>query len=225
MAFTRPDREPAYSGLRPMPVMSAGDIASTAVQGLLATALLLFLLPLLLVVGLLIFVEDGGPVIFIQHRVGRGGRAFPCVKLRTMRMGAESELEAILARDPAARMEWAATQKLQVDPRVTRIGLVLRRLSLDEVPQLINVLLGHMNIVGPRPIVPAEIPRYGRRFSAYCSTRPGLTGLWQVSGRSDVSYRSRVALDVLYAKSRSPIFDLKILLVTVKIVLGRRGSY
>ena len=82
-----------------------------------------------------------------------------------------------------------------------------------------------MNIVGPRPIVPAEIPRYGRRFSAYCSTRPGLTGLWQVSGRSDVSYRSRVALDVLYAKSRSPIFDLKILLVTVKIVLGRRGSY
>jgi exopolysaccharide production protein ExoY len=175
--------------------------------------------------SLFIYVEDGGPVFFVQQRVGKGGRLFPCIKFRSMHVQAEKELEGLLAMDPAARYEWAATQKLQCDPRVTKVGAILRRHSLDELPQLLNVLFGHMELVGPRPIVPAEVERYGRRIAAYCAVRPGLTGLWQVNGRSDTSYRRRVAIDVVYARTKSPALDIRILAATGPIVLFGRGSY
>lgn len=195
------------------------------VQPVLAAALLLLFAPLMLVLALLIYIEDGKPVFFVQKRVGRGGLLFPCVKFRSMRPTAEAELAALLDRDAEARQEWEQTQKLQSDPRVTRIGAMLRRHSLDEIPQLFNVVVGQMELVGPRPIVPAEIKRYGRRFPAYCAVRPGLTGLWQVNGRSDTSYRRRVAIDVCYSRNKSPALDLTILLATVPIVLFGRGSY
>ena len=126
---------------------------------------------------------------------------------------------------PAARAEWTRDHKLRFDPRVTHLGAFLRRSSLDELPQLLNVLRGEMSIVGPRPIVEAEISRYGRRFRHYCSVKPGITGLWQVSGRNDVSYRSRVALDCLYVRAKCPWLYIWIVVATIPAVLMRKGSY
>jgi lipopolysaccharide/colanic/teichoic acid biosynthesis glycosyltransferase len=191
----------------------------------LALLLVVFLLPLLVAVALAVWMQDRGPVFFAQRRLGRGGRSFRCLKFRTMAVDAEARLDALLSRDPFARAEWARDQKLRKDPRVTRLGNFLRKSSLDELPQLFNVLRGEMNLVGPRPIVEAEICRYGRRYAHYCSVRPGITGLWQVSGRNDVSYRTRVAMDCLYATRRTLGLDLYILATTIPVVLGRRGSY
>ncbi len=191
----------------------------------IAAALLLLVLPLLLVIGACIVLQDGGPVLFAHRRIGRGGRPFDCLKLRTMLRDAEVRLEDVLASDPGARQEWDRDHKLRRDPRVTALGSFLRRSSLDELPQLINVIRGDMNLVGPRPIVQAEVQRYGRRFRHYCSVKPGITGLWQVSGRNDVSYRTRVAMDCLYARHRSPGYDVKLLVVTVPAILLRRGCY
>jgi lipopolysaccharide/colanic/teichoic acid biosynthesis glycosyltransferase len=191
----------------------------------IAFAALVFVLPLMGVVALAIFLQDRGPVVFAHRRVGRGGKPFYCYKFRSMAVDAEARLAELLARDPVARDEWARDHKLRDDPRVTPLGAFLRRSSLDELPQLINVLQGTMSLVGPRPIVDAEISRYGRRFSHYCSVKPGITGLWQVSGRNDVSYRTRVALDCLYAKSQSPRLYLWIVIVTIPAVLSRKGSY
>ena len=142
-----------------------------------------------------------------------------------MAIDAEERLAELLARDPIARAEWARDHKLRDDPRATPLGVFLRRSSLDELPQLFNVLQGTMSLVGPRPIVDAEIARYGKRFQHYCAVKPGITGLWQVSGRNDVSYRTRVALDCIYAKSRSPGLYLWIVVVTIPAVLLRKGSY
>jgi len=186
---------------------------------------LLFLLPLLAVIALAIVAQDGGPVLFAHRRIGRNGRPFYCVKFRSMAIGAESRLAALLASDPAARAEWARDHKLRRDPRVTRLGAFLRRSSLDELPQLFNVLWGEMSVVGPRPIVEAEICRYGRRFRNYCAVKPGITGLWQVSGRNDVNYRARVAMDCLYVKSKSPWLYVWIVVATVPAVIMRKGSY
>lgn len=191
----------------------------------LAAAILLFILPLLLIVALLVKCQDGGPVLFAHKRIGRGGRTFYCLKFRSMLMDADSRLQHLLATDESARREWAETQKLRQDPRITPLGAFLRRSSLDELPQFINVLRGEMSVVGPRPIVPAEVQRYGRRFSHYTALRPGITGLWQVGGRSDTSYRRRVAFDVMYNRQRSPKLYLAIVLKTVPAVLGRAGSY
>ncbi len=191
----------------------------------LALAMILFLLPLLVVVALAIYVQDGGPVVFAHKRIGRNGRPFYCLKFRSMAKDAETRLADHLASDPAARAEWAKDHKLKNDPRITPLGHFLRKSSLDELPQLFNVLRGEMSLVGPRPIVEAEIPKYGRRFTHYCAVKPGITGLWQVSGRNDVSYRSRVAMDCLYARSKTPALDAWILVATVPAVLARRGSY
>jgi exopolysaccharide production protein ExoY len=191
----------------------------------IAAAALLLALPFLLSIAVMIRFQDGGPVLFKQVRIGRGGRPFVCLKIRTMVIDAQQRLDALLAVDAQARMEWARDQKLRRDPRVTLLGRVLRGSSLDELPQLINVLRGEMSMVGPRPIVEAEIPRYGRSFRHYCSVRPGITGLWQVSGRNDVTYRRRVAFDVLYARSRSVRSDCEILLKTLPAVLLRKGAY
>ena len=186
---------------------------------------LLFLLPLMLAVALAIWVQDRGPVLFAHRRVGLGGRSFYCLKFRSMALDAEARLQSLLANDPVAAAEWAADHKLRNDPRVTPLGAFLRKTSLDELPQLFNVLKGEMSLVGPRPIVDAEIVRYGRRFNDYCKVKPGITGLWQVSGRNDVSYRTRVAMDAVYAKHKCGRLDVWILAATIPVVLARKGSY
>lgn len=187
-------------------------------------ALLTLLAPLLLLIAVAVFVFDPGPVFFAHRRIGRNGVSFPCYKFRSMYRGAEQRLETVLAADPVRRAEWARDHKLSDDPRITRIGALLRVTSLDELPQLVNVLKGEMSLVGPRPIVQAEVGRYGRFISAYYSVKPGLTGLWQVSGRSSTTYRRRVASDVLYVRSKSLAFDLRILAATVPAVISARGS-
>lgn len=192
---------------------------------LLAGSLLIFIAPLMLVIAGLIRMQDGGPALFQQNRIGKGGRTFKCLKFRTMVIDAEARLNALLARDPDARREWEADHKLRKDPRITALGAFLRKSSLDELPQLFNVLKGEMSLVGPRPIVTAEIPRYGRWFAYYCAVKPGVTGLWQVNGRNDVSYRRRVALDVLYARTVGVRRYVQIMAATVPAVLLRSGSY
>ncbi|WP_294442423.1 sugar transferase [uncultured Sphingomonas sp.] len=186
---------------------------------------LVFFLPLMLIIALLIYASDPGPVLFAHRRVGKGGRHFRCLKFRSMAVDAEARLAELLANDPAARAEWSRDHKLKRDPRITTVGSFLRKSSLDELPQLFNVLRGEMGLVGPRPIVDAEVDRYGRYFSHYCSVRPGITGLWQISGRNDVSYRRRVAFDVAYSRSRSALMDAKILALTIPSVVFARGSY
>ncbi|PEQ14040.1 sugar transferase [Novosphingobium sp. PC22D] len=187
--------------------------------------LLLVFLPVLVLVSLAILVTSPGPVLFVQQRVGRGGKSFPCLKFRSMVIDSRERLAQLLAESEEAREEWARDQKLRNDPRITWIGAILRKTSLDELPQLINILLGHMSIVGPRPIVEEEVARYGLRFAAYCSVRPGLTGLWQVSGRNEVSYTTRVRLDAFYALRKSVGYDVLICMRTVPAVLARRGCY
>ena len=182
-------------------------------------------LPVLLLAALAIRLTGRGPILFVQQRMGRGGEAFPCLKFRSMAVDAQERLEQLLASDPQARAEWARDQKLRKDPRITPVGALLRKTSLDELPQLFNVLLGHMSIVGPRPIIAAEIERYGARYADYCSVRPGITGLWQISGRNDVSYGTRVRLDSLYARRKSLGYDVTICLRTIPAVLGPNGSY
>ena len=192
---------------------------------MLAAAILLFILPLLLVIGLMVKCQDGGPILFAHKRIGLGGREFYCLKFRSMLTGADVRLRELLAADPAARREWEATHKLRNDPRITALGSFLRRSSLDELPQFFNVLRGEMSVVGPRPIVHSEVVRYGRRLEHYTAVRPGITGLWQIGGRSDTSYRRRVAFDVLYTRLVSPSLYLAIVFRTVPAVLSRSGSY
>ena len=217
------------SGLRRPTLMTGGRrplvSASRVLDVILAMLALIFLAPLMIVVGAMVWMQDGGPCFYAQTRIGRGGVGFKCLKFRSMLVDADQRLQALLARDPVARAEWDRDHKLRSDPRITVLGSFLRRSSVDEIPQLINVLRGEMSLVGPRPIVAAETVRYGRYMHDYCSVTPGITGLWQVSGRNDVSYRRRVALDVTYARSKSLLLDLKILLATIPAVLLRKGSY
>lgn len=211
------------------PVRASGlqmDVAANRSMNVsIAVIALLFFLPVMLLVALAIWCQDRGPVFFAHRRIGRDGRKFPCLKFRSMAIDAQERLEELLASNPQARAEWERDHKLRNDPRVTKLGVFLRKSSLDELPQLINVIRGEMDLVGPRPIVDAEAPKYGSRFKHYCSVNPGITGLWQVSGRNDTSYRSRVAMDCIYAKSKSLRMDLWIMLATVPAVLLRKGSY
>jgi lipopolysaccharide/colanic/teichoic acid biosynthesis glycosyltransferase len=192
---------------------------------ILASILLVVFAPVFAVVATLIWLEDRGPLIFRHRRIGRNGRLFNCLKFRSMAAHAEMRLARLLKDDPVARAEWDRDHKLRNDPRITKIGRFLRASSLDEIPQLINVIRGDMSLVGPRPIVQDEVVRYGRRIESYLKVRPGITGLWQVSGRNDVSYRRRVAMDVLYARRKSFSRDLVILFCTIPAVLLRKGSY
>lgn len=191
---------------------------------ILSAVAIIILLPVLALMSLAIWMHDGGPPIFAHRRIGKAGKTFPCLKFRTMVTNAEQRLADILRSDPDAAQEWKLYQKLRVDPRITPIGNLLRKTSLDELPQLFNVLIGHMSLVGPRPIVENEIPHYGRYFVHYCGVRPGITGLWQVSGRSDVSYRRRVVMDTVYCRSRSLTLDLSIMARTIPAVLMSRGA-
>ena len=188
-----------------------------------AIGLLLLFAPLFLVIASIIR-ADGGPAFFGHRRIGANGRSFRCMKFRTMVTDADKVLRQVLQSDPVARAEWAETQKLREDPRVTRIGRFLRETSLDELPQLFNVLRGEMSLVGPRPIVEAEIVRYGREIDHYYGTRPGMTGLWQVSGRSDTSYQRRVQLDSWYVRNWSLWHDVTILMKTIPAVLNKDGA-
>ena len=192
---------------------------------LLALSLTLLLSPFLLGLYLWVWVASDGKPVFRQRRVGQNGQPFKIYKFRTMRADAAEQLEKILDSDPAAREEWERDRKLKNDPRITRIGGFLRRTSLDELPQLINVLRGQMSLVGPRPIIEEEIVAYGDYIDYYQQVRPGITGLWQVSGRNELSYAERVQLDVWYVRNWSLELDLIILTKTFVAVLLRKGSY
>ncbi len=181
--------------------------------------------PLLLVIALLVKVTSAGPLIYGQSRIGQGGRAFTAWKFRTMRRDADAVLAQLLAADPVLRGEWERDHKLRVDPRVTWVGSILRKTSLDELPQLWNVLVGEMSLVGPRPITTAEIPKYGDQWEVYLRVLPGVTGLWQVSGRNQTTYDERVALDTFYVHNWSPWLDLVILARTVQTVVRAEGAY
>jgi undecaprenyl-phosphate galactose phosphotransferase len=189
-----------------------------------ASLLLVFFAPL---IGFLYLIVrcDGGVGFYAHSRVGVNGARFRCWKFRTMVPNADKVLTELLARDPKAAAQWRRDFKLKEDPRITRVGAVLRVLSLDELPQLWNVLLGDMSLVGPRPIVREEMLRYGANIIEYLGCRPGLTGLWQVSGRNDVSYKTRVALDTHYATQWTLALDLLILLKTAGVIVNRTGAY
>ena len=179
----------------------------------------------ILVVGLLVRLESPGPIFYGHPRIGRGHSKFRIWKIRTMQVNADKLLQDALANDGDLREEWLRERKLRCDPRVTRVGKFLRKTSLDELPQFWNVLRGEMSLVGPRPIVEEEIPAYGHNFSLYCRVTPGLTGLWQVSGRNEVSRRDRVRLDSYYVRNWSPWLDLNILARTAGVVISGQGAY
>jgi Undecaprenyl-phosphate galactose phosphotransferase WbaP len=190
----------------------------------LAAVLLLAIVSIPLLIIVLIIRLDGGPAFYAHKRIGAGGRPFNCLKFRTMVPDSERVLTEVLARDSSMAAQWAAIRKLTNDPRVTRVGRFLRNSSLDELPQLINVLRLEMSLVGPRPIVESEIPLYGEGFTQYCAVRPGMTGLWQVSGRSDISYERRVQLDTWYVDNWSFWHDMIVLWRTIPAVLGGEGA-
>jgi exopolysaccharide production protein ExoY len=218
-------RAPRASSPRVAAPETGGDRRMRLFDMILATIMFVLILPVMGLIALAIKCTSKGPVIFSHDRIGRGGRMFPCLKFRTMALDADDHLTALLASDPAKGTEWALSHKLHKDPRVTPLGAFLRKTSLDELPQLFNVLHGDMSLVGPRPIVPAEIYRYSRYFNHYCAVRPGITGLWQINGRNNVSYPRRVALDVLYIRSRSLPLNLYILGKTLPCVILANGTY
>jgi undecaprenyl-phosphate galactose phosphotransferase len=168
---------------------------------------------------------SSGSALFRHRRVGEGGKIFNCIKFRTMVPNADEVLQNLINSNRAIKEEWLRDHKLRDDPRVTRLGRFLRRTSLDELPQLWNVLRGEMSLVGPRPVVPDELRRYGTKARTFLSARPGITGLWQVSGRNNMDYRRRVALDVCYVRSKSLILDVYILVRTLPAVVARNGAY
>jgi exopolysaccharide production protein ExoY len=211
----------------PLPVGKAENepILKRGIDVVGSLAALVLMAPLFLAIALVIWVCDAGPVVYSQKRVGQNGRIFRCLKFRTMVMNGDRLFHELLANDARARAEWETMHKLRRDPRITAVGRFLRISSLDELPQLFNVLNGDMSLVGPRPIVLAEAARYGHRFGSYCMVKPGLTGLWQVSGRNSISYRRRVAMDVTYARRASLSLDLWIMLRTVPAIVSASGCY
>lgn len=205
--------------------LPVGGTPKRALDIVLTVLGILALAPLLLGFALLVRLSSVGPVFYGHERVGFDGRTFRCWKFRSMVTNGDEVLSAYLASNPAARLEWEQSRKLRDDPRITPVGKVLRKLSIDELPQLFNVLAGEMSLVGPRPVVEDELERYGLSRRHYLKTRPGLTGLWQVSGRSDIDYGRRVALDRSYVSRWSAAQDLKIIAKTIPAVIKSRGSY
>ncbi|SLN34114.1 sugar transferase [Roseisalinus antarcticus] len=190
-------------------------------------SLSIFLLPLaLLILAVLVIAArfSGGRPFYFQERIGRNGRVFRCYKVRTMVPNAENLIHELCEHDPEIAAEWARDRKLRNDPRITRLGRVLRKTSLDELPQLWNVLKGDMSLVGPRPVIAEELVYYGAAQESYLAVRPGVTGYWQVSGRNDVSYASRVQMDRVYVRRHSLAFDLAILVKTLGVVVNRTGK-
>ena len=181
--------------------------------------------PILIVIALWIYKDSPGPVIFKHRRIGKNGKEFNCYKFRSMCVDAKEKLEQLLANDPEARAEWEKDFKLKNDPRITKSGAFLRKTSLDELPQIFNVLKGEMSLVGPRPIIRDEMERYGEYIDDYLMVKPGITGMWQVSGRSDIDYAERVLLDSWYTRNWSVWLDITLLFKTFKVVLLRKGAY
>lgn len=208
----------------PLVSWNASKLVRRGFDLIIASVMLALCGPALIAIAIAVR-RDGGPALFRQHRVGREGWPFVCYKFRTMRADAEQTLARLLESDAAARAEWAATQKLKDDPRITTIGRFLRRTSLDELPQLLNVLRGDMSLVGPRPIPTYEVACYGPDILYYLRERPGITGLWQVSGRNDLDYRTRIELNSWYVKNRTFILDMRLLLKTVWIVIVGKGAF
>jgi len=202
---------------------SIDESLKRAIDVIGALAVLILLLPIFVLLALLI-AQDGGPVLYRHERVGKNGRPFGCLKFRTMAADAQARLEQYLSSDPEAMDEWKRDHKLRFDPRVTYLGAYFRKTSLDELPQFWNVLLGDMSLVGPRPVTRIEMrDRYGPHADVVTSVRPGVTGVWQISGRNDISYEERVAMDVHYVHSRSLLIDLGILFQTIPCLLSRNG--
>ena len=221
VAYKRADSVPDFM----RDTTSIDAMAIRAIDLIITILALIFFLPFMVVIAAFVYIADPGPIFYAQRRVGHHGDMFRCLKFRTMAVDADERLIKLLASDPQARQEWHRDHKLRNDPRIVGIGRFLRKSSLDELPQLLNVLLGDMSVVGPRPIVEAEIQRYGRYIINYCAIKPGITGLWQISGRNHTTYRRRVALDVAYSRSRSARLNLHIIVRTVPSVLFARGSY
>ncbi|MGX1166155.1 exopolysaccharide production protein ExoY [Bradyrhizobium sp. USDA 372] len=203
-------RSPAHAAPRPV-----GTVVKRSIDLVLAASGILLLSPLLLLCCSALILFSPGPLLFRHRRVGFNGQTFDCLKFRTMAPDAAERLQRLLESDPAAAAEWKAARKLRADPRVTPLGAALRRSSLDELPQLFNVIRGDMSIVGPRPVTEDELARYAYKLDAYLACRPGITGLWQVSGRSTTTYRRRVACDAFYARNWSIMLDTKIMLATI----------
>lgn len=194
------------------------DITATVIGGIL-------ILPVIAIVAILIYLDSPGPIVFGHKRVGQGGKEFPCYKFRSMVPNAQEALEIYLKENPEAREEWERDFKLKDDPRVTKIGKFLRKTSLDELPQLWNVLIGDMSLVGPRPIVRAEVEKYGEYINDFYLVPPGITGVWQVSGRSDTTYEERVLMDSWYVHNWSVWIDIVYLVKTVFAVIKSKGAY
>lgn len=220
--FNRSNQEPgSKSGVH----QSLRSAPKRAFDVLVSSVALLFVLPFFALLALMIKLQDGGDVFFVQKRIGAGGRVFNCIKFRTMVVDAQARLEHLLATDMDARAEWMANQKLTKDPRITALGRFLRKSSLDELPQLWNILCGDMSVVGPRPIINNEVEKYGTHFEEYAAVRPGLTGLWQVSGRSETTYDERVELDAKYVQEWSFLSDVAIVFKTVPAILMSKGAH
>ena len=194
------------------------DLILTIIGGILIS-------PILLILAVVVGVDNKGRIIFAHRRVGRKGKPFPCYKFQTMVPNAQERLEEYLAKNPEARKEWEESFKLTNDPRVTKLGAFLRKTSLDELPQLWNVLMGDMSLVGPRPIVAKEVKFYGENIEEYYMVPPGITGMWQVNGRSDTTYEERVGMDTWYVRNWSVWIDLVYLFKTVKTVFTGKGAY
>lgn len=207
------------------PGRNPSDVLKRIMDLALAIPMAIFLLPALALIAATVRIDDRGPVLFKQTRRGKDGKPFTCYKFRTMVVDAQERLDHLLANDPEALREWEETQKLKNDPRITRRGGLLRRTSLDELPQLWNIIKGEMSVVGPRPIVKDEVRRYGSDIAHYDSVRPGVIGLWQISGRNDTTYAKRIALDVDYAQQRTIFLDVFILLKSIPAILFKRGAY
>ncbi len=206
--------------LRGRSIKRFGDI-------LFSLTVLILGLPIFILIALLLKCNSSGPIFYVQSRVGRDYRRFGCIKFRTMRIDADEVLKNFLDRSPSMRAEFERDFKIRKDPRITTIGIFLRRSSLDELPQFFNVLRGEMSVVGPRPIVDKELERYGDFMEEVLSVRPGLTGLWQVSGRNNLSYAKRVSLDLEYARNRSFFMDFLIILRTFGVLFfpADRGAF
>jgi exopolysaccharide production protein ExoY len=202
-----------------------GNSSKRLIDILLAVSGIVLLAPLLVFCFLAIMLTSPGPALFRHRRVGFGGKHFGCYKFRTMVPDAESRLRDFLESNPEARAEWATSRKLRFDPRITSIGTILRKTSLDELPQLFNVIKGDMSIVGPRPVTDEELVRYSTNVHDYLACRPGITGLWQVSGRSGTTYTKRVACDAFYARNWSLALDAKIVIVTLPALLDSNNAY
>ncbi len=183
------------------------------------------LIPVFLFLMLLTKLTSRGPIFYGHKRVGKNGKEFKCWKFRSMCIDADKKLDEILANNPEMRAEWEKDRKFQNDPRVTKFGKFLRKTSLDELPQLINILLGQMSFVGPRPVTEPELDRYGEYKDFVLSVTPGLSGMWQTSGRSDTEYEERIALDLYYIQNWSIWLDIWILIKTVYVVIKGRGAY